>query len=649
MARTHCILGTAGHIDHGKSALVKALTGTDPDRLAEEQSRGMTIVLGFARLDLPVEDNAGIGEGSADRGGSAMQVGIVDVPGHERFIRTMVAGATGIDLGLLVVAADDGIMPQTREHVEILDLLGVTTGLIAITKADLAHDQRIEEVRREIAELLGPTSLRKWPVIATSARSGIGLDEIRSTVRNRVEQLPPRREGSIFRLAIDRVFTIHGRGTVVTGSVLSGRVRAGEALELQPAGLSCKVRGVQSHGSEMDNVAGGQRAALNLTGVDREAIKRGMELATPGFLTRTRYIEGRVRILPRVEKAFESHRHVRVSMGTSETMAVLVVIGADHIEPGGDAPMQLRFAKPIVAAYGQRFILRNESSHATIGGGQVVRPVSSRVRPHHTETIRAVEGAESADAYVRFGEAVRRAGFTRVRSERLACEVGIEPGEVEPLRDRLAGEGLLTTIGACPVHRETLEATCRRVLGYLDRHHRNRPNVPGVSRDRTIGWIEAWTAPGLGRAILEHLIAESLVSANGPYVAHHAFRPALSAEDASLVEQLVEEIAAAEFDPPEWTKLKTVQPLTKPRAKGLVDLAKIEPRLVSFASGRYISASSLDRFKRVVGELGIEGRRFKLADVRDAVGQSRRVVQPLLEHLDRVKFTKRVGDERILL
>ncbi len=644
------ILGTAGHIDHGKSALVKALTGTDPDRLPEEKARGMTIVLGFARLELP----------AARDGEPPVQVSLVDVPGHERFVKTMVAGATGIDLGLLVVAADDGVMPQTREHVEILDLLGVGSGLITVSKVDSVPAERIREVRQQVTALVAPTLLRDWPIVPTSAKTGQGLDELRAQLSRLIAALPPRRATSIFRLAIDRVFTIHGRGTVVTGSVLCGTIAPGGTLELHPPGVTCKVREVQSHGEAVEDAAGGQRAALNLTGLDKAAVDRGMELATPGYLTRTRYVDARVRILARCGEAgqssraagtgsFPSHHGVRVDMGTSEHMARLVVIGADEIPAGREGLAQIRFRDPVVASFGQRFILRSESAQTTLGGGLVVRPVSRRVAPHDPAALEALGRAESSDAYERLCEAVRGAGFEQHRPERLACEAGIEPAEVAGLLRRMEEQGLLVTVGGRRVHRGAVEASERRVMSYLRRHHEKSASEPGLPKDRLVGWIEARTTPGLGRAMFDHLVSRRLVTVSGPYVADAAFRPALSAEDAAQMAQLVKEILAAEFDPPDWAKLRTIQSLSKQRAKVLADLAKVEPGLVSFGLQRYISAAALERFKATVRELGRGGRKFTLAEVRDALGLSRRVVQPLLEHLDRAQFTKRVGDERVLV
>lgn len=638
MSSRFCILGTAGHIDHGKSTLVKALTGTDPDRLPEEKARGMTIELGFAHLTLP---EAG--------GMPAVDIGIVDVPGHERFVRTMVAGATGFDLAMLVVAADDGVMPQTREHIEILDLLGIGDGIVVLSKSDLVPEDRLTEVRGQIARATAGTALAEWPIINASAKTGLGLDAIHVALRAALSKRVERRGSSVFRLAIDRVFTIHGRGTVVTGSVLSGKVAPGESLELQPSGIACKVREVQSHGSVIEGAVGGQRAALNLTGVDKETIDRGMELATPGYLTPTRYLDAKIRALPRLKEAIASHTRVRVSIGTTEAIAMLVVIGDDKIAPGESAFVQLRFQQPVVAAFGQRFIIRNENAQATLGGGIVVRPVARRARPKMKETRAALERAASADAYERVREAFRGAGFQSLSVNRVACEAGVEPAEVEPFRARMLKEGVLIRVVTREVHGDTVEDVEARALSFLKRHHALKPNEPGIAKDRFVGWIGLKSAQGMGREVFARLEQRGLVVVRGPYVAHRDFRPAMSAEDAALLAQLTAEIAAAGFDPPEWTKLRTIVPLSKQRAKLLEDLVKTEPALVGFGPQMYISAASFEKFRQAVAAIGAGGRKFKLADVRDKLNLTRRVVQPLLEQLDRIQFTKRVGDERVLV
>ncbi len=638
MATRFCILGTAGHIDHGKSSLVTALTGTDPDRLPEEKARGMTIELGFAHLHLPAEDHH-----------DAVDIGVVDVPGHERFIRTMVAGATGFDLAMLVVAADDGVMPQTREHIEILDLLGVHHGLIAMSKIDLVPSDRFDDVRRMIAEAVAGTALADWPIIPASAKTGAGLDEIRSAIRTRLRSREFARGGDVFRLAIDRVFSVHGRGLVATGSVLSGCVSPGATLELMPQSVAVRVREVQSHGSTTDGAVGGQRAALNLTGIEKQAVERGMELATPGYLTPSRYIDARVRILPRLDAPFASHRRVRVSIGTTEAIAMFVVIGEDQMKPGETGFAQLRFLQPIVASFGQRFILRSESAQSTIGGGQVIRPVSRRVRPKIVQSLEQIHRAADVDPYVRACEAVRNASFETVATMRLACQCGLSPLDVETNLARMRREGLLVSIGGREVHREAIREIERRVAAFLLRHHANRPAEPGVQKDRLIGWISAKSREGLGRDILDAMTSGGQLVVRGPYVAHRDYKPAMSPEDAESMARIVREIADAGFDPPEWSKLRAVAALPRQRAAALEDIARTNAALVPFAPHCFISVSAIDRFKAAVGELGRGGRHFKLAEVRDKLNLTRRVVQPLLEHLDRTRYTRRLGDERVLM
>jgi len=635
-ARRGFILGTAGHIDHGKSALVEALTGTHPDRLPEEKRRGMTIELGFAHLSL------------ASPGGEPIEIGVVDVPGHEKFVRTMVAGATGIDLAMLVVACDDGIMPQTREHVEILTALGVTSGLVALTKADLADAVRIELLQGQLLELTCGTTLAGWPMVPCSARTGQGLDDIRATIQDVVAAIPHRDGGPCYRMAIDRVFAVQGRGTVVTGSVLAGHAEVGMNLELLPGGLRCKVREIQSHGSAVKSIDAGHRAALNLTGIDREQIERGMELASPGYLRPSRYLGARVRASSQLKRPIESHSRVRVLVGTREEMATLVVIGDNAIAPGESKLVQLRAALPLVSQFGQRFILRDETAQETIGGGRVIRPVWRRVRPMLAEERESLLRSESEDPRVRYAEWVRLSGFEVPAGLNAMNDTGMSAVDVNDSSCTLNGTGEVVELESGRwVHCDAISAVEERTLSYLSRRHQTHPREPGEPRDRLIGWIDRRSGAGCGRVILDRLLTARRAVLNGPFVAHAEFKSALSPEDAAAVEALVAEIAKAEFDPPPLVQLKSMSGLSRPRAKVLEDLARVDPRLTSVGPGHYISTQALDRFRATVIKLGASGR-FKLAQVRDTLQLNRRVVQMLLEHLDRVRLTRRVGDEREL-
>jgi selenocysteine-specific elongation factor len=365
------VLGTAGHIDHGKSALVKALTGTDPDRLPEEKERGVTIELGFARLDLP----------------SGRSMGVVDVPGHERFVRQMVAGATGIDVVLLVVAADDGIMPQTREHLAIIDLLGIPKGIVAISKADLADDEWIALVSDDVERLLEGTSIEGARVVPVSARTGRGLPELLAALDDASDATPSRQASLPMRLPVDRVFTIAGAGTVVTGTMWSGTARRDDAVEVLPSGRSGRIRSVQVHSLVVDEATAGQRVALNVAGLDRDEIARGDIVAAPGTLSVTDRFDGRFTYLPGNEKPFETGTRVHVHHGTREVLGrVLLMDDLGELHPGHSALVQVRLEEPLAPRYDDRYIVRSYSPVSTIGGGVVLD-----VLPPRRTTLRESE------------------------------------------------------------------------------------------------------------------------------------------------------------------------------------------------------------------------------------------------------------------
>lgn len=624
------IVGTAGHIDHGKSTLVKALTGTDPDRLPEEKARGMTIDLGFAHLDL-----------------LGLRLAFVDVPGHERFVRTMVAGACGIDMAMLVVAADDGVMPQTLEHIEILDRLGVHRGVIVISKIDAVSAERVTEAAGAVRIETRGMPMCDWPVVVVSAIRGDGLDELHATLRRIAERLPARVGSSLFRMAIDRVFSVKGRGTVVTGSVLQGRVAAGDTLELLPRGALCRVREVQSHGDLAAAVEGGQRAAINLTGVEREQIERGDELATPGALVPTRYVDVRLRVGGRHAAPLPSHRRVRVCLGTREEMATAVCLESSSIAAGESALAQLRMAHPVVAGYGQRLIIREENAAGTVGGAIVLRTVTTRLRPA-PDVVDTLHRMESDDPLVRLDAVLRQSGLKLPTAVRLASLAGLEPRAVKARLETLRRDGQLSRVDGDEIPVAAIEDLCGRGLAHLERFHLRMPRAPGLLTDRFVGWLERRSSSAIARAALARLRSRGEVVVHGPYAALAPFRPALAPDDAQLVRRLVDELAAAGIDPPEFERLAVVAGLTPARAAALREWALSEPDVVPIATHLLAHASAAERMREVVRELGRGGRKFRLADVRDALSLSRRCVLPWLEYFDRTGFTRRIGDERIL-
>ncbi len=654
----YLILGTAGHIDHGKSSLVTALTGTDPDRLPEEQRRGMTIELGFAELDL-----------------GDVRFGVVDVPGHEKFVRTMVAGATGIDVALIVVAADDSVMPQTVEHVEILALLGVHRAVVALSKCDLVDAELRQIVAEDIRELLARTPMRDAPIVPVSSITGEGIAELKEALRRLARDVPERRRGGPFRVAIDRVFTVQGRGTVVTGSVLAGSVLSGDTLELHPVGLTCRVRDVQSHGRTADRLLAGQRAALNLIGVERTIVERGFELATPGYLTPTRMVDVHVTLLKdlgaRVKRSVE---RVRVGLGTAEQIAKLVVLsGASDTR---EFFAQLRFAAPLTAVYGQRFILRDENATHTIGGGAVLRPVArkrSRVRlaaaasrsvgsrseTAPTDDVRGLETLRSGGDVERVEEAWRFAGFEALKPLQMAARAGVSPDDVPQFIDELATRGrvvLLTAGGASAsaagttdgrVTRAAWEEILGRASSQLVKFHAAHPDEPGCPVNSLIGWIDRKAGAGIGKLAFERMTADGRIKVLGRYAALPEHAPALSAADEKCLAMMLDEYRQAGFKPPALAELRATRQTNLQRVTRMAKIAVAARELAQIDAELYLHADAERALRDTVDRLIAENRPVTVAELREALDSSRKYAVPFLEYLDRVGFTRRVGDVRV--
>lgn len=632
-SRSHFILGTAGHIDHGKTALVMRLTGTDTDRLPEEKQRGMTIELGFAELL--------IGD---------TQFGVVDVPGHERFVRTMVVGASGIDIALLVVAADDSVMPQTREHVEILDLLGITHGVVAITKSDLVDDEMRALVAEEIAELLADTSLVDAPVVEVSSVTGHGIEELKSALLAQSRSCSRSHAGGSFRLCIDRVFVVQGRGTVVTGSTLSGEVHPDDQLELLPRRVGCRVRGVQSHGRDSSLVRSGQRTAVNLSGIDRDQIERGMELATPGSLQPTTRLDATVRCLGSVPRPIRSHRWVRLCMGTRETMVRVTVLGGDRVDPGQQAFVQMRCAEPLVAAWGQKFICRDETAARTIGGGIVLRPVSRRLRAGDPALTTHLGELQSSDPLRRVAEVLRFAGFGQLGDLQIAARSGVEPGQLNGILERLQADGVWVRLGKTDQLCTTaaIRELSDRALRWLERFHQSHLDEPGCLTDSFVGWLDRKAGKGLGKIIFTDALADK-VKVLGKYVCLPQFAPELSAQDEKLLVALVDEYYESAFQPPTLKATKVAAGTNLQRVKRLAKIAAATGALVHISGDFFLHNDREEDMRRIVAELIGERSGATVAQIKEALQSSRKFVVPLLEYLDRVKYTRRQDDLRFLV
>jgi selenocysteine-specific elongation factor len=608
------VIGTAGHVDHGKSTLVRALTGIDPDRLREEQERGMTIELGFAWLTLP----------------SGREVSIVDVPGHERFIRHMLAGVGAIDVALFVVAADEGVMPQTREHLEILDLLEVRHGVIALTKCDLVDEEWRELVAEEVRAAFAHTTLAEAPLVPVSAATGSGLDALRAALDAALDQAPPPRDIGRPRFGIDRVFTMSGFGTVVTGTLLDGVVRTGDTLEAVPDGPTARVRGLQSHRRELAEAQPGSRVAINLAGVATEQLRRGQVLAPPGQLVPARALDARVRALP--HRALRHNLRVTVHLGADEVQAQLRVLGADAIAPGEEGWAQLVLATPLAAAVDDLFVLR--VSDETIGGGRVLDVNAPR---HRRSDAGALERLRARAAGT--PAALVRAALERAEPCDAAALAAAVPLAGSALADALAelvAAGDIVALGAAEplyVTRGGLARWRERAARALDGYHREHPLRHGMPPDELRGRLQI--GPREWVALLPAFEPE-LVGGAG-WVARAGWEPRLTQAQRRQAEAAVEALAAAGAAPP---RLEL--------DAELLGYLEQSGRVVNCGDGVLFAAAAFAAAERGVVALIARDGAATLGAVRDALGTNRRAAQALLETLDRRAVTRREGEARTL-
>ncbi len=634
MAPRPMILGTAGHIDHGKTALVRALTGIDTDRLAEEKQRGITIDLGFAHLELAA---------------SGHRLGIVDVPGHERFIKNMLAGAAGIDLALLVVAADDSVMPQTREHLAILELLDVRHGVIAITKADLAEPGWLELVEQEARDLVAGTFLEGAAIVPTSASERTGLDELRGAIAAACDGVRRPDDDAPFRLCVDRAFTRAGMGTVVTGTVSSGTLAAGAEVDWLPAGRSLRVRGVQTHGAEADRVGCGQRAALNLVGVHHTEIERGHVLAAPGFLASADRLSVHLDLLPGSPWPLKHRARVRVYLGTQEVIATVALLEGTRVDPGGGALAQLHCAEPVAAVGGQPFVLRAESPLWTIGGGRVLQPSASHIARRQARHLEQLCRLASGELPERAGAAVFFRGAHAASEKALCRDVNVDGEQARRLLGALDQKGITVRLhGGVRLHRDVLDEIAARLMKLLGELHAAAPLEALVPTATLVQRLHLDRA--VVSAVASHLVEQGVLVAGehgvgavaGVALAGHA--PQLTQAQQRLHELVLQRYRAAGLTPPALGELEEPEEQVRP----IVELCVDQGDLVRLADGLYLHRDNEADVRRLLEGAMAPDAGLTVSEIKEVLGVSRKYAVPICEHLDRVGFTKRVDDVRVL-
>jgi len=607
------VVGTAGHIDHGKSTLIQALTGIDPDRLEEEKRRGMTIDLGFAYMTLP----------------SGRLVGIVDVPGHARFIRNMLAGVHGLDAVLLVIAADEGVMPQTVEHLEIVDLLEITRGLAVLTKSDLVDAEWLEMVTAEVVEVLSRTSLRGAEVVPVSALTGVGLDRLRERLDALLEATPARADRGRPRLPVDRVFTIKGSGTVVTGTLVEGSLRVGAELVVAPGGRRVRVRGLQQHNQKAELAEPGSRAAVNLVRADKEDLRRGDVLAPPGALVSTRRVDAQVRVLADAPRPLRHGAHLLLHTGTAEVSARAIVLEADAIEPGGSGWVQMWLGEPLAAAAGDRFVLRVPSPSRTLAGGRFA-DVSPRRHPRHDARV-----SESLERRVAGGvlqEELRK--YPRGITAAALLKASLEPdADLSVLEARRAGGWLFAP--------EAWSAISRRAAEALGEYHARNALRGGMPREELQSRLGL--APAAFTPVLAELAADGTLVERTGEVALPGHEVRLDVE-AGAAARLVEILGADPYAPPSLPEAMRASGISAEAVRVLGQRGEI----VRLSDDIAFTRDAYDRAVALVRELIAADGSVTVASLRDRMGASRRPVLALLEHLDAQRVTRRVGDARVL-
>ncbi len=631
----HIILGTAGHIDHGKTALIKAITGVNTDRLKEEQERGITIELGFASHTLE----------------NGQRIGIVDVPGHEKFVKNMVAGAGGIDLVVLVIAADEGVMPQTREHLDICTLLGIKIGIVALTKIDLVEGEWIDLVTDDVREFLEGTFMEESPIVPLSAVTGEGLPEFLSVLEEMASEIPARADADLFRLPVDRVFTMKGFGTVVTGTLVSGRVNVGEAVEILPRRATAKIRGIQVHNDAVTVAEAGQRTAINLQGVEKSQVLRGNILAHPGTYVPSNRFDILFTYLSGTDKKLKNRTLVRFHSGTSEIISRIILIGKDEMEPGETGYAQVILAAPTVTMAGDRFVMRSYSPVRTIGGGEILDPLPQKHKRFSDSIMNDFDVLCDGTDPERVSIILNRAGLAGISSQEIILRTGIKLKALNKILEEMFSkrEAVLLNRGEQRVVSSSVYGTLReKILSEIEKYHDKFPLKEGLSKEELRTTLGPLVDPGFFNMVIKNLAKDEniVIDRENVRISGHAVN--LKGD----LEELRKEIEKL------YLELKLTPPSTKETVEKFADRRDQARNIlkVMLNEGVLVKVSEEMYFhKDVLGNLREDYRTFLLkegestpASFRDMTGLSRKFIIPLMEYFDATKLTIRVADHRVL-
>jgi selenocysteine-specific elongation factor len=631
----HFVLGTAGHVDHGKTALIKALTGIDTDRLKEEKKRGITIELGFASLDLP----------------SGQTLGIVDVPGHEKFIKNMVSGAAGIDLVMMVIAADEGIMPQTKEHLHICSLLGISRGVVALTKIDLVEKDWLELVKSEITEFLHGTFLEGAPIVPVSAVKQEGLTDLIKAIDATVSNINEKADDGIFRLPVDRVFTMKGFGTVVTGTLVSDHIKTGEEVEILPGDITARIRGTQVHNQPVDEAWAGQRTAINLQGVEKSTIDRGDVLVRPNTVWPSQRLDVFVEFLPSNSKSLKNRALVRLHTGTSEIIARITLLDKDELAPGQKAFAQLILANKDVIIAGDRFVLRSYSPVTTIGGGQIIDPLPLKHKRQNDKIIADLNILQSGSLPERISVIMERMGFSGINLHGLNFRLGVNKKKIREALDSLfsSKKAILldsedTTVISAYFYDQLEELIGKNLAAY----HKKNPLQKDISKEQFKETLGRTISTKLFNLALRSLGKKETIVSEKDNVRLTGHQVQLAGDLDSLRHNIALIYSEAGLTPPSLTDVVNDFKDQKVKAQSIIKLMLQDGDLIKINEELCFASVSMSKLRDDYKAMLVKDGKATPATFKDLTGLSRKYIIPLMEYFDVNKLTVRVGDYRIL-
>ena len=629
------ILGTAGHIDHGKTTLIKALTGINTDRLKEEKLRGITIELGFAHLELP----------------SGQRLGIVDVPGHEKFVKNMVAGATGIDLVALVIAADEGIMPQTREHMEICSLLGIRHGMVVITKTDMVDEEWLALVQEEIGDFTRGTFLEESPVVPVSAVTGQGLPDFMETLDCICKDIPEKKATGLFRLPVDRVFSMKGFGTVITGTLVSGKIAVGDRIMLYPSGATSKVRGLQVHNQSLEQAEAGMRTAINFQGLDRAAVNRGDVLAKPDDLVLSYMVDADLNYLSSNAKPLKNRTQVRFHTGTSEIMGVVVVLDREEILPGDNAVVQIRLDTPVSLVKEDRYVLRSYSPIRTIGGGAILNPIPPKHKRNRPDIIEGLQLLKQASPEEIVRLQIENTGFKSCTFGELSIMTNLPEKQLDRILQTMTSKKealLIDKEKRRYIHQNIFARLQEALRSQLTEYHEKHPLKPGMSKEELKSKLPPNVDNKLYLLALQQLQKSEVIAQEEDIVRLSNHRVALGVDQRALRENMLAIYKKEGLTPPYFKDVCATLSAPPQEAKQVMSLLIDEGQMVKIKEELYCHQEPLERLKdQLVSFLHDHGE-ISTPQFKDMTGASRKYVIPLIEYFDATQLTIRVGDIRKL-